>query len=281
MFIGSLDYTICSTNPAHYNRINCNLVSPITKYASFIVTSLTANFDMIILNKDDYMIYEEFVDDEWIRKKIQITDEYKPIDRDYGLTVLRLELVDDFEEKIDENNYKMENLITDKTGRFVMKRKNLWRIIDMSYNIKLITGFYNIDLPICSIFDEISEMHYIKAESVGLTMSTPILYLISNVGIQSYRTNYTDEIGGAKIVMRINNAYISNTPIVVNNGDFKSTVLSNDLSMLEFVLVDANIHEISLLSPMYLTIHVDAIEDEKILPGLMFSNNEINDNEED
>lgn len=115
MFIGSLDYTICSTNPAHYNRINCNLVSPITKYASFIVTSLTANFDMI---------YEEFVDDEWIRKKIQITDEYKPIDRDYGLTVLRLELVDDFEEKIDEDNYKMENLITDKTGRFVMKRNN-------------------------------------------------------------------------------------------------------------------------------------------------------------
>ena len=280
MFIGSLDYTICSTNPAHYNRINCNLVSPITKYASFIVTSLTANFDMIILNKDDYMIYEEFVDDEWIRKKIQITDEYKPIDRDYGLTVLRLELVDDFEEKIDDNNYKMENLITDKTGRFVMKRKNLWRIIDMSYNIKLITGFYNIDLPICSIFDEISEMHYIRAESVGLTMSTPILYLISNVGIQSYRTNYTDEIGGAKIVMRINNAYISNTPIVVNNGDFKSTVLSNDLSMLEFVLVDANIHEISLLSPMYLTIHVDAIEDEKLLPGLMFSN-EINEEDDE
>ena len=280
MFIGSLDYTICSTNPAHYNRINCNLVSPITKYASFIVTSLTANFDMIILNKDDYMIYEEFVDDEWIRKKIQITDEYKPIDRDYGLTVLRLELVDDFEEKIDENNYKMDNLITDKTGRFVMKRKNLWRIIDMSYNIKLITGFYNIDLPICSIFDEISEMHYIKAESVGLTMSTPILYLISNVGIQSYRNSEEYELHGAKIVMRLNNTSISNAPIVINNGDFRTTILSNDLSMLEFKLVDAYLHEIHLLSPMYLTIHVDAIEDEKILPGLMFSN-EINEEDDE
>ena len=129
-----------------------------------------------------------------------------------------------------------------------------------------------MEFPVNSTFNEEIGKHEIVANSVGFTMSTPILYLISNVGIQSYKTVNENDISGAKIVMRINNSYISDTPICVQNGDFRSTILSNDLSMLKFTLVDANVHEIKLLSPIYLTIHVDSVDDEKILPDLLFYN---------
>ena len=51
----SLDYTVCSTDPNHYNRINCNLPAPVTRYCSLTVTCLTANCDIVVLNEDDYI----------------------------------------------------------------------------------------------------------------------------------------------------------------------------------------------------------------------------------
>lgn len=275
MFNGSLDYTICSTDPDNYNRIACNLISPITKYASFIVTSLTANFDIIVLNKDDYITYQDCDEDEWIEMKISIKDEYKAMDKESALSALRLEICPEFEDTIESGDntlYETENITKDLAGRYVMKRRHKWRIVDMSYNIRLMTGFYNTSFPIESIYDEESDKHIITANSNGFSMSTPILYLISNVGIQSYKTVSDTDICGAKIVMRVNNSYIVDTPISIPNGDFRSTILSNDLSMLTFMLVDANLHEIRLLSPIYITIHVDAVEDEQILPELLFYN---------
>ena len=72
--------------------------------------------------------------------------------------------------------------------------------------------------------------------------------------------------------MRINNSFITDAPIIVNNADFQTIIPSNDLSMLEFKLVDANMQEIELLSPMYITIHCDAIKDEDLMTYLMFTN---------
>ena len=66
--------------------------------------------------------------------------------------------------------------------------------------------------------------------------------------------------------MRINNSFSANYPIIVNNSEFETTLLSNDLSCLELTLVDAYMKEIKLLSPMYLSINVKAIADEEIIP---------------
>ena len=68
--------------------------------------------------------------------------------------------------------------------------------------------------------------------------------------------------------MRLQNTYQANVPIIANNADFVFTVSSNDLSMLEFTLTDANLHEIKLLSPMYLIINVRAVPDEQITPPI-------------
>ena len=61
--------------------------------------------------------------------------------------------------------------------------------------------------------------------------------------------------------MRINNSFSANYPIVSGNSDFETIIKSNDLSNVSFFLVDANCVELTLLSPLYLTIHVKPIAD--------------------
>lgn len=84
MLFNSLDYTVRSNNPDCYNRIYCNLMTPPpTKYASMIVTSLTYKFDVVILNSQDYIEFQEFKDGEWIdenKVKYYFSNEYSPMD---------------------------------------------------------------------------------------------------------------------------------------------------------------------------------------------------------
>ena len=178
---------------------------------------------------------------------------------------------EDAEEEPNENPIlPFAKVYKDNSGRLVLARVDRYRIKQMSYNCTLLTGFYNTTFPVEAKLDEEAGLYVITANSVGFNISTPILYLVSNIGMQSYRSN-KDELRGARIVMRINNSFIVDCPIVVNNADFSTNVLSNDLSMLEFTLVDANMHEIQLLSPMYITIHIEAVKDEDIISHILLS----------
>ena len=129
----------------------------------------------------------------------------------------------------------------------------------------MITGMYHMNLPMKSNFDETINKHKIQALSVGFTLLSPVLYLTSNVSIKSYR-NVDDDgsLTGAKIVMRVNNSFQPSMPIIHNNADFETILLSNDLSMLEFRLVDANLHDVHLLSPLYLSVQVRAVDDHDV-----------------
>ena len=247
MFSGSIDYTVCSTEPSRYSRILCNLTAPVTKYSELTVTCLTANCDIMVLSEEDY---------------ITINDNETHFDQAYSninLGTLAVKLNDLLDPAI--------KVYADDTSRLMLTSSTEFVIKDMSYNTKLVTGFYNSTLPIESEYNEKLDLFVIKAESVGFMLSTPVLYLVSNVGMQSYRNTNSDDLCGAKIVMRLmNNSFSANGPMCVGNGDFATVVLSNDLSNLEFRLVDAYMHEIKLLSPMYLSIHIRAV-DEDWLPS--------------
>lgn len=141
----------------------------------------------------------------------------------------------------------------------------------MTYHFRLLTGFYQTEYenkPLYSDYNAEHQIYYIRSNSVGFTNLTPVLYLTSNIAINSYR-NINNELSGSKIVMRLNNSFMPGSPIIVNNADFETTLLSNDLSSLEFTLVDAFMKEVRLLSPMYLSIHVRAIPDDEIQHPLL------------
>ena len=263
MFASQLDYTVCSTDPSNYNRINCNLTAPITQYSAMTVTCLTTNCCIVVLSKDDSITINDV--------KYLMQDDYTDINLDTFVVL--------FNQIINESKVKVS---LDNANRLTFISGTDFIINDMSYNMQMVTGFYNTKLPIKAALTEVLEeipdpnesgktikdivdRYVIKSDSVGFALSTPVLYLISNIGVQSYRNVNDNHLSGAKIVMRLNNSFMSSSPIIMNNADFETTLLSNDLSSLEFTLVDAYMHEVKLLSPMYLSIHIRAIEDVEVM----------------
>ena len=126
----------------------------------------------------------------------------------------------------------------------------LFSVSDASYNMKLVIGLYNTTLPV-----ESSEDGVYVVQSVGYTLSTPILYLLCNAGAEWYQATEEGCTSG-RIVMRLNNSYSANYPIIATNGEFTSVISSIDMTALEFKLVDANMHDIKLLTPMNIALHV-------------------------
>ena len=252
MLHASLDFTVCSTDPKHYNRISVKLPAPITRLSKVLVSSLIANNDIIVLNPDDY---------------IQINGKQYSLNKSYSSTAIsNNETLAALLDRLFDAQDAGINVSTDETSRCVFKSLNPFHIDRMTYNFELLTGFYNSSLPVYADFKD--DYYFITSESVGFVYSTPILYLLSNVGYQSYRTVNNTDIAGSRIVMRLQNTYQANVPIIANNADFVFTVPSNDLAMLEFTLTDANLHELKMLSPMYLIINIQAVPGELIIPPI-------------
>ena len=63
----------------------------------------------------------------------------------------------------------------------------------MSYNFSLVLGlYYKISYPLKSTYDNTYAKHLFNVEAIGYFLSTPVLYLISNIGGVNY-FNASDE----------------------------------------------------------------------------------------
>ena len=255
MFCELIDYTVSSSDPNNYNKIFCNLTAPHTKYSIMTITCLTTNCNIVVLNTDDYITINGC--------KYQIKDSFTNINLEAFVELLR--------------SYPLNgiDMYIDNTRLLCLYSEKPFTIDDISYNIKLITGMYHQQLPLYTKYNESTAKYYICAMSSGFNLLTPVLYLCSNIAIKSYRSaqSDTDDISNtaltsSKIVMRVNNSFTTSMPIINNNADFETVLLSNDLSMLEFRLVDANMHDVHLLSPLYLSVQVRAVADTDVDFGL-------------
>ena len=223
-------YTINSSDPQHYNRIKANLDMPNTEYSIFQVSELTAKCSILILTTNDYFQIND--------KRYYFISDYTDLNSESFV-----ELVDDM---IANDGYYCE---LDTAYRIHFFADNEFELNDASYNVKILMGLHDIKLPLISKYNE----------------STPVLYLLSNIGARTFKNNLDEQNISSnltlKTAMRINNAFSANFPIVAGNSDFETVIKSNDLSFVEFYLVDANLHEINLLCPLYLTIHVQPLPD--------------------
>jgi hypothetical protein len=117
----------------------------------------------------------------------------------------------------------------------------------------------------------------VEAPAVGNGLSTPQLYLMSNIGTDMFQSNSTlptvlDDkpslelatgLRNARVAAIINNSFSAGYPITTG-GEPPSRVSTMDVSNLTFRLVDANFKPIKLLNPMYLTIQVSPVEQNTI-----------------
>ena len=135
--------------------------------------------------------------------------------------------------------------ILDTEGIIRMFGRYKFRIIATSKNFSIVTGFHRSH-------EDSEEVFYYRPPAKGYFNLTPVLYLTSNIGsvVHTYKGK---ECVNRRILMRINNFYIQDFPIVCYNTEFSSIITSNSLSDVWFQLVDANFKPIRLLAPMYLT----------------------------
>jgi hypothetical protein len=228
----NLEYTLSSVDEDHYNRISTAIQGPLTKWCRLTATCLTTNCYIKVLREDDYIIING--------TKYEIENDHTNMRIISFVTYMKAKTGLNWE--------------TDACQRISITGETELIINDWSYNVGLIMGLYNSTPPIQSIDSTI------KIKSVGFTLSTPVLYLMSNLGFNSYK-NTQNNFTSNRILMRLNNSYTSEQPIICTNGDFQTIVNSSDLSDIRFQLVDANFHEVELLSPMYICVSLEPVDD--------------------
>ena len=241
-------FTLESVDEKHYNRIQVTLPSMcFNSKVVFNVSQLLTNCNIRVLNERDYLRIKV----DGIIKDIQFEDR-TDLNTASVYSMLYEKLINDgIEVQLDGAN------------RLVLISQKEFSIIDWTYNVGLLTGLYGIKNK-----DTLSEgVKAIKdgniwkliIQSVGMCLSTPILYLVSNVGSLAFRNTENNDLQSCAIVMRIVNTFVNGMPIIASNGEFSQTITSTDITGSSYILVDSNMHEIDLLNPMYITIRVDGM----------------------
>ena len=208
-----------------------------------IVTSLTTKCSIVVIENDDYIQING--------KKYVFNNMYTDLNSETFCMLLN--------SLIKNSNVTAS---VDETGRILFESDTFFTINNASYNIIQLCGFYNEVLPLNSEYT--GGTFSILAQSVGNYLSTPVLYLVSNVGKSSFRNLY-ENLNISRIVLRINNSFSANYPIIVTNADFEVDIPSCDLGNVQLTLVDSNMREVHLLNPIYITISVKIIEEENEL----------------
>lgn len=244
------EYCFSSIDPKNYNKIHLNLPTLTgSKYVNLTITSLTTNCYIKVLRYDDYITINDI--------KVYMDDDYTRISEASFYTILNAQF----------QTYQVPVICSvDNCNRLILESENEFIINDLSYNMKILTGMYcGMKFPLKSEeFETINEseekiiMHHIITPSVGFFLSTPIWYLISNLGNVCFRNEINDieNIQATSICMRIINTMTPAMPIVASNAEFNKTLLVSDISSLKLELVDANLHPIELLCPLYIMINV-------------------------
>ena len=238
----TIDYTISSVDYEHNNRIYTNITAPHTEYCKMTITSLTTMANFVVLGTSDYIVIN--------KHRYNVQDDYSDVNT--------ASLVEYLNELVSTNNIEV---FYDSCSRiyFTSAETNNISIDDCSYNLRLMLGLVNVELPLQT------NSGMLLCPDVGLYLSTPVLYLACNLGSNSYRTA-GKSFTSMRILMRLTNSFFAKQPIVNVNGDFTTTVRCSDLSDVRFTLIDANYQEVKLLTPMYLTVQIESIPDSESDP---------------
>jgi hypothetical protein len=104
--------------------------------------------------------------------------------------------------------------------------------------------------------------HIIDAPYVGYSMSTPQLYLTTNIGYQCFKNSLENpnRLDSFQVAAVLQNTFAVGQ-YLSGGGDLPVTMNDCDLTNLEFVLRDANFHPVRLYSPMFVFLKVEPVAD--------------------
>jgi hypothetical protein len=245
-------FTISSYDSNDYGTVHVNINYNFD--ISFIRVSLSSfvtNCNIVVLQIDDYIEFE--IDGEGDVKLI-ISDDYTNIESTLELSTI-------LNDHMTKQNINITTT-SDNAGRLSFVGGVPFKIKDMSYNIKLLTGFYSDDvtypLNCYAVADELNK-YAITATSVGYLMSTPVLYLLSSLGSSSYINKHDSEMTGVNIFAKINNTFSPRFPITSSYSELSILCSASSVTDFKVQLVDANLIPIKILNPIYSSFTIEKI----------------------
>ena len=240
-----------SVDENNYSRISVT-IPPLSSslYTAVRCDSFTCNCNIRVLNHNDYIAMTIGDTPFTIR-----FEDYTNLNAETFAELLNLKLND-------------RNIVVsvDNCNRLCSTATQPFHFNDVTYNVKLLLGLYSIkdeDIRAEKIRSEqVSDsLHALTIKSVGYYLSTPILNLVSNIGDPTLRNNSDDivNIQSCNTVLRINNSFSPNIPIVAGGNGIISIIPSGYVSGAVFILVDANMHVVDLLNPIYITLTLEPL----------------------
>ena len=169
-------YTLSSTNHDHYNRIRVTLpIEMSSKFINICVNSLTANANFRVLNDNDYITFN--INNTVHKLKL----------KDYSkLTSASLPFI--FQELLNEQSIPITVSMSD-IDTIIFSCSEPFQITEMSYNARLVTGFYSTktdDFPLVSESYETTTEIKTVSDPVDITQAT-----VNNLLV---RKGYTTEL---------------------------------------------------------------------------------------
>ena len=240
-----------SVDENNYSRISIT-IPPLTSssYTAIRCDSFTCNCNIRVLNRHDYLMLTV--------SETPVTiyfEEYTHLTAETFAELLNEKLID----------YGI-HCDVDNCNRLVFSCDEMFYFNDMTYNVKLLIGLYAMkdeeirrELVRAEQVDE--ELFILEIKSVGMYLSTPVLNLVSNIGDASLRNNSDDivNIQSCNTLLRINNSFSPNIPIIAGGDGQVSIIPSGYVSGAVFILVDANMHQVDLLNPMYISLTLEPV----------------------
>lgn len=243
-----------SVDENNYSRLSITIPPPSSRYVAVRCDSFTANCNIRVLNERDYLMMTV----GGVPKNKIYFDDYTKLDAETFAELLNA--------KFEEASYGLMCSV-DNCNRICFEGNSEFWFNDMTYNVKLLLGLYSVKdeeiraEKIRSKPTSNANKHKLQILSVGMYLSTPILYLVSNIGDASFRNNSDDVINiqSCNTLLRINNSFSPNIPIIAGGDWTVAIVPSGYVSGCCLQLVDANMKPVDLLNPMYITLTLESI----------------------
>lgn len=241
----SITYQIFSQDPKHYGTVSfCPTIPWNTSRVEYRVINVNTYCNLLITTKDDYIVIED--DEPHPRMEYKFTDRTS-----YDIDELPTMLTEMFSDSA-------VTVTMNDCGCLELTGAQNIKITDASHRVKLLLGLYNMKLPIESVDRKIT------CESTPMLSYANVLYLKSYqgnpVGLLINEHSHT-----APCIYRVNQFLKPGLPVISNVKGDKIVVNAEAAKNITMELVDFMYEPVVLKSPMFVTLKIKIIANDKAL----------------
>ena len=241
----AVSYQIYSQDPNHYNTVSFNPTIPWnTHKVEYRVKNVNTYSNFLITTDDDYITFEN-------------GSEYYSDKETYHFSDRTEYDVDELPQLLTQLFHGIGvNVIKNDSGVLEFSSEGNIKITECTHRVQLLLGLYNMKFPIES------DNMVIKAGSTPLVNYGNVLYLKSHQG-NSVGMMINDKNYHAPIIYRINQFLKSGVPLISNEKGDKIIVNAEAAKSITMELVDFMFEPIILKSPMFITVKIKLISEDR------------------